>query len=64
MFDPALPTAIRRATKELGQPNSVAEKILTWLNNRRRLSSDSEDRHHFELICKDLDLDSREETSQ
>ncbi|MCY3541972.1 MAG: hypothetical protein OXH31_08740 [Gammaproteobacteria bacterium] len=62
MFDPALPAAIRRATKECGQPDSVAEKILNWLTNRRRLISESEDIHHFDLICAELDLDSAEDS--
>ena len=61
MFDPALPAAIRRATRECGQADSVAEKILNWLTNRRSLISESEDIHHFELICTELDLDSKED---
>ena len=60
MFDPALIDAIHRATEELGQPDTVAVKIVAWLKNHRNSTTETDNKRHFELICEELRLETAE----
>ncbi|MFC1661552.1 CxC ATPase DNA modification system associated small protein [Gemmatimonadota bacterium] len=57
-LDSTIPTAIRRAVEEAGQPESVADRLINWLNQlslgQASLSSKEETERQFDSISGPL----------